>query len=79
MKYYDGTEVQVGDIVTVQRDKGQNVAASVLKIILPQTEEAEQWSLPEGGVLMEGGGLGAFSSTSLEEDTEIEFVHRARE
>jgi hypothetical protein len=79
MKYYDGTEIQVGDAITVQRDKGVTVPAVVLKIVLPHTEEAEQWSLPAGGILMEGGGLGIFVSSSLEEDSEIAFAHRANE
>ncbi len=78
MKYHDGTEAQVGDTVTVEGDKGQKVPATVVKIILPNTEEADEWNLPAGGVLMEGGGLGAFMPHCLENDSEIEFVHRAQ-
>jgi hypothetical protein len=78
MKYYDGTEIQVGDAITVERDQGIKTPAVVLKIVQPHTAEAKQWSLPTGGVLMEGGGLGSFVSSSLEKDSEIVFVSRAQ-
>jgi hypothetical protein len=78
MKYHDGTEVQVGDVITVERDSGIKALAAVVEIVQPNTKEAEQWSLLEGGILMEGGGLGSFVSSSLEEDSEIVFVRRAK-
>ena len=78
MKYHDGTEVQVGDAITVERDNSTKALATVVKIIQPNTEEAEQWNLFEGGILMEGGELGAFASSSIEEDSEIVFVHRVK-
>jgi hypothetical protein len=78
IKYYDGTEIQVGDAITVERDQGIKTPAVVLKIVQPHTAEAEQWNLPEGGILMEGGGLGSFVSNSLEKDSEVVFVHRAQ-
>ncbi len=78
MKYYDGTEIQVGDKITVERDQGIKTPGTVLKILQPQTEEAKQWSLIAGGILMEGGGLGTFVSSSLEKDCEIVFVRRAQ-
>ncbi len=77
LKYYDGTKIQVGDAITVEGNQGIKIPAVVLKIVEPRTEDAEQWNLPTGGVLMEGGGLGTFVSSYLEKDNEIVFVHRA--
>jgi hypothetical protein len=75
MKYLDGTEAQVGDILNV-RGEGVDVPGVVLKIVLPQTKDAEDWSLPGGGVLIEGGGLGLFTTEHLEDDEDIVFVRR---
>ena len=49
----------------------------VKKVILSATEDASDWSLPDGGVLIEGGGLGVFTTASLEQDEDIDFVSRA--
>ena len=67
MKYHSGEEVNEGDIVTVRRG-GMAVEATVLKIILPNTEDARNWSAPDGGVLIEGGSLGRSVTKSLEDD-----------
>jgi hypothetical protein len=75
MKYLDGTEAQVGDILTV-RENGVDVRGVVLRIVRSNTEDAEDWSLPDGGVLIEGGGLGLFTTADLEEDEDIVFVRR---
>ena len=77
LKYYDGTKIQVGDAITVEGNQGIKIPAVVLKIIEPYTEDAKQWNLTTGGVLMEGSGLGTFVSSHLEQDNEIVFVHRA--
>jgi hypothetical protein len=76
MKYSTGIEVQSGDIVLVQRG-GSPIEAVILKIIQSNTEEADHWSLPVGGVLIEGGGLGLSATQSLEEDEDIVFVRRS--
>jgi hypothetical protein len=47
-----------------------------LNIVRSQTKEAEDWSLPDGGVVIEGGGLGLFVTAYLEEDNDIIFVRR---
>lgn len=52
LKYYDGHKIQVGDAITVEGNQGIKIPAVVLKIIEPHTEDAEQWNLPTGGVLM---------------------------
>jgi hypothetical protein len=72
MRYRDGTEVCEGDVVAVYREHGV-----VKKVILPATKDASDWSLPEGGVLIEGGGLGLFTTASLEQDEDVDFVSRA--
>ena len=79
LKYFDGAEIQVGDAITVEGENGRQAPAVVLKIIQPHTEDAEQWNLPEGGVLMAGGGLGFFVSNYLSEDNEITLVHRIQQ
>lgn len=79
LKYYDGNEIQVGDAITVEGNQGIKIPAVVLKIIQPHTEDTKQWNLPNGGVLMEGGGLGTFVSSYLEKDNEIALVRRTEE
>jgi hypothetical protein len=76
MKYNNGTEVQEGDIVLVHRSKS-SIEGVILKIIQPNTEESNHWSLPDGGVLIEGGGFGLSATKSLEEDEDIVFVRRS--
>ena len=76
MRYRDGTEVLEGDVVVVNNGKSRDRGV-VKKVILPATDDASDWSLPEGGVLIEGGGLGLFTTASLEQDEDIDFVSRA--
>ena len=76
MKYRSGLEVVEGDIVAVHHD-GEFVEGVVLKVILPNTPDAEEWESPNGGVLIEGGGLGLFATHYLEDDEDIVFVRRA--
>jgi hypothetical protein len=77
MKYSSGIEVQEGDFVLVQRSKS-SAEGVILKIVQPNTEESKHWSLPDGGVLIEGGGFGLSSTRSLEEDEDVIFVRRAQ-
>ena len=77
MKYRSGIEVNEGDIVTIQREGGRLIEGVVKKIILPNTEDARTWSAPDGGVLIEGGGLGLSLTRSLENDEDVNFVRRA--
>jgi hypothetical protein len=76
MKYRDGTEVREGDVVAVHHGRSPERGV-VKKVILPGTGDAVDWSLPVGGVLIEGGGLGMFTTESLEQDEDIAFVSRA--
>jgi hypothetical protein len=49
MKYFDGIEVREGDIILIQHQK-VNVLGLVVKIIKPNSEDAYNWSAPEGGI-----------------------------
>lgn len=76
MRYRDGNEVCEGDVVAVHH--GNSFENGVVKkVILAATQEASDWSLPSGGVLIAGGGLGLFTTASLEQDEDIDFVSRA--
>jgi hypothetical protein len=47
--------------------------------LLPNTEDSRTWAAPEGGVLIEGGGLGLAVTTSFEDDEDIVFVRRGND
>jgi len=76
MKYKSGIEVIEGDVVAVRRD-GQSIEGVVQKVILPNTPEAKAWEAPNGGVLIEGGGLGLSVTESLDNDEDVVFLRRA--
>jgi len=76
MKYSSGIEVLAGDVVTIMRNEGP-VEGVVIEVILSGTPSAEDWSAPNGGVLIEGGGLGLTLTDSLEDDEEVVFIRRA--
>jgi hypothetical protein len=75
MKYFNHTKIRDGDLVTVERSNGK-IPAVVIKVLRPHTKDALDWNSPDGGVLIEGGGLGLFVANHLEKDPEIEFVRR---
>lgn len=76
MKYKSGIEVIEGDIVAIRRD-GRSMEGVVLRVILPNTPDAHTWAAPNGGVLIEGGGLGLSVTESLDNDEDVVFVRRA--
>lgn len=78
MKYKSGIEVHEGDIILV-RHGGADITGVVLKIIKPNTEDAHNWSVPEGGILIEGGGFGLSVTKSFQDDEDIVFVRRAND
>ncbi|HVZ73041.1 MAG TPA: transposase [Polyangia bacterium] len=53
----------------------ESVLGVVLKILVPGTAAASDWSGAEG-VLIEGGGLGLSVTKSLEQDDDVVFVRR---
>jgi hypothetical protein len=75
-KYSNGIELQIGDVVAMQRSDRQE-EGTVVKIIQPNTPDAEAWSAPDGGILIESEGLGLSLTTSLEQDPDIIFVRRS--
>jgi hypothetical protein len=77
MKYKNGIDIAEGDIILAQIGKNYENGV-VLKIIKPNSEDADNWSLPRGGILFEGESFGLISIESFEDDKEdIEFVRRA--
>jgi hypothetical protein len=51
----------------------------VVQVITPGSPDAEAWSAPEGGVLIEGGGIGLSLTAHLENDEDVVLVRRARQ
>ncbi len=74
MKYVSGIEIQEGDVVKVKL--GQLTKVGVLKIIQPGTEDSEVWELPNGGIMIEEGNSILFTTAHVEQDEDIEFMHR---
>ncbi|MBK9263622.1 MAG: hypothetical protein IPM54_27925 [Polyangiaceae bacterium] len=74
-KYMSGIEVMEGDAVMVHHHR-EPAEGVVLHVLLPNSPEAEAWGVPEGGVMIEGGGLGLFATHYLEDDEDIVFVRR---
>ncbi len=66
MKYFDGTEIQLGDKVTVDRENGVVVAV----IDTNQFSDAypEGWSYLEKGALIEAEGFGLIHYEQPDED-----------
>lgn len=75
MTYASGEEVCEGDLVRI-RHAGYDAAGVVVKVILPDTEDAKTWNAPAGGILISGGGLGMSLSTDLSNDEDVIFVSR---
>ncbi len=78
IKYMSGIEVMEGDVVAVLHNRESDEGV-VLKVILPDTPDAEEWQSPRGGVLIEGGGLGLFVTATPEDDEDLVFVRRAND
>ena len=67
MKYFSGEDVCEGD--EVRLDSGSTVRHGiVIKVIVAGSLEATEWGAPEGGVLIEGGGLGLSLTARPAED-----------
>ena len=76
MRYKDGTEVCEGDEVLI-RSAGRMLPGRVVKVVLPGTSHALALSAPNGGVLIEGAGLGMSLTERVEDDDEVVFVRRS--
>ena len=75
MKYFSGDEVQEGDEVQMWRGSCY-LTGVVVEIVAPGSPAAETWAAPEGGVVIEGCGLGLSITRSLEDDSEVALVRR---
>lgn len=58
MKYGTGKEIKVGDSVKIHHGNGIFIESEVVKIILPNTIDATDWSSPDGGVLIQDSKVG---------------------
>ena len=76
-KYMSGIEVMEGDVVALHHN-GESIEGVVLHVLLPNSPEAEAWGVPEGGVMIEGCGLGLFLTHYLEDDEDLHFVRREK-
>jgi hypothetical protein len=76
VNYPNGLEVKEGDTVAVNIG-GSISEGVVLKIILPSTEDSLNWSVPQGGALIEGAGFGLLAVEDLQDDEDVVFVRRA--
>ena len=76
MKYGTGDEVCVGDIVAIHSD-GAWGRGEVIQLVAAESPEAKEWAAPRGGALIQGDRAGLFVVTSLEDDEDIELLHRA--
>jgi hypothetical protein len=74
MRYSSGQDIREGDEVRIQ---GRVQSGRVVQIILPGTLEARDWSAPDGGVLIEGAGLGLSLTVHPERDPELVLVRRS--
>jgi len=72
-RYHTGEEVQVGDNVFYS-GFGNGYVSYVL---LPQSEEAIAWGLPDGAVIGGFGGTDvSISFASTEDEEDLEFISR---
>jgi hypothetical protein len=78
MKYFNGIEIKVGDTVLYNFGNSKEIGI-VTDVVQPGTSDAQDFSLPNGGVVIQGGALGLFSTDYIENDEEIQFVSRASE
>jgi hypothetical protein len=75
MKYFDGADVRVGDIVSTKQNHGEELG-TVIQIVAPGSPEAHHWNFPSGGVLIESHSYGLSLTEDLANDPEVELVRR---
>jgi hypothetical protein len=73
--YHSGEAVMEGDCVVVMT-AGREERGTVLHVLAPGSSEAGEWAVPEGGVMIEGGGLGLFLHCRMADDPDVVLVHR---
>jgi hypothetical protein len=75
VRYCSGEEVREGDEVVLVHGKDK-APGKVIKVILRGSADAETWNAPDGGVLIEGGGLGLSLTVRLDNDPDVTFIGR---
>jgi hypothetical protein len=79
MNYHNSTKkVKLGDIIEVNLMSPAPKLAQITNLISPNTQDAVEWSLPNGGVIIEGKGIGMIMCESLENDEDVKFVKRSK-
>ena len=74
MKYSTGKEIKVGDFIKIHHENGIFIESEVVKIILPNTIDAKDWSAPNGGVLIQDSKIGLTFWNIIDE--ELVFIKR---
>jgi hypothetical protein len=74
MKYGTGKEIKVGDSVKIHHGDGIFAESVVVKLILPNTVDAKDWSAPNGGVLIQDSKIGLTLWNITDED--LVFIKR---
>ncbi len=79
MNYHNTTKkVKLGDTVEVNFMGNIPKLAKITNLVSPNTQNAIDWSLPKGGVIIEGDELGMIMCESLENDEDVKFVERGK-
>lgn len=73
MKYKNNKLVKTGDIININF-LGKVHEVCVRKVILPDTQDALDWSASQGGILIESEQIGLILCRIIDED--IVFVKR---
>lgn len=69
MKYLDGQEVMVGDIVEIANNRKNE--AIVVEIIEPNSLQAVEWKIPRGGAMIDDPVNGWVLWSNMDEDIRL--------
>jgi hypothetical protein len=69
MKYLDGREVMVGDIVEITNNRKNE--AVVVEVIEPNSPQAIEWKIPRGGAMIDDPVTGWTLWTCMDEDIRL--------
>lgn len=69
MKYLDGQEVMVGDIVEITNNRKNE--AVVVEIIEPNSIQAIEWKIPRGGAMIDDLATGWVLWSNMDEDIRL--------
>lgn len=69
MKYLDGQDVMVGDIVEITNNR--KCEAVIVEIIEPYSTQAIEWKIPRGGAMIDSPALGWTLWPYMDEDIRL--------